>query len=97
FVAVDYALPELGPALRGRALWAAGVRTLQKLAERGLWAHGCADSLGEEEVRRLLSSRALALMLSPGSEELHLLSHTQSGGIPCYERRLLERAHWPQG
>ena len=31
-------------------IWTAGVQSLFSLAERGLWVHGCADALGEEEV-----------------------------------------------
>lgn len=34
-------------------LWTAGVKSWQALAERGLWVHGCADQLGEEEDPRL--------------------------------------------
>ena len=33
----------------GRTLWAAGVQTLFNLAKRGIWVHGCADGLGEQE------------------------------------------------
>jgi hydroxymethylbilane synthase len=30
-------------------VWAAGIRTWQKLAEAGVWVHGCSDGLGDEE------------------------------------------------
>lgn len=30
-------------------LWTAGVKTWEKLAQKGLWVHGCSDSLGEQE------------------------------------------------
>lgn len=33
----------------GRFIWAAGDRTWQRLAARGVWVHGCADGLGDEE------------------------------------------------
>jgi hydroxymethylbilane synthase len=30
-------------------VWAAGSRTWRRLAARGVWVHGCADGLGEDE------------------------------------------------
>ncbi len=32
-----------------KVIWAAGIRTLFSLAQRGLWVHGCSDGLGEQE------------------------------------------------
>src|SRR5262249_10162999 len=32
-----------------RFVWAAGGRTWRKLANRGIWVHGCADGLGDGE------------------------------------------------
>lgn len=47
FVARAEACPEdLNP--RG-IIWTAGVKTWEKLAQRGLWVHGCSDGLGEQE------------------------------------------------
>lgn len=34
-------------------VWTAGTKTWKKLAERGIWVHGCAESLGEHEDPRL--------------------------------------------
>ncbi|MBN8549633.1 MAG: hypothetical protein J0M12_09990 [Deltaproteobacteria bacterium] len=39
-------LPQ-GVDLHNRFIWTAGVTTWRKLAERGVWVHGCADGLGE--------------------------------------------------
>ena len=36
-----------------RILWAAGVKTWNKLAKRGLWIEGCSDGLGEQESLRI--------------------------------------------
>ncbi len=36
-----------------RILWAAGVKTWNKLAKRGLWIEGCSDGLGEQERLRI--------------------------------------------
>ncbi len=30
-------------------IWTAGVKTWEKLTQKGLWVHGCSDSLGEQE------------------------------------------------
>ena len=30
-------------------VWAAGLKTWQNLAQKGIWVHGCAESLGEKE------------------------------------------------
>lgn len=49
WVARAEALPEewrFGP---DRLVWAAGSRTRQRLASRGVWMHGSADGLGDEE------------------------------------------------
>jgi len=32
-----------------QVVWAAGVRTWEKLAAQGVWVHGCAEGLGDEE------------------------------------------------
>lgn len=34
-------------------VWTAGVKTWEKLAQRGYWVHGCSDSLGEQEETQL--------------------------------------------
>ncbi len=49
WVARAEALPSnwsLGP---DRLVYVAGTRTWQRLAERGIWVHGCADGLGDAE------------------------------------------------
>jgi hydroxymethylbilane synthase len=33
----------------GAIVWAAGSQTWRRLARRGIWVHGCADGLGDEE------------------------------------------------
>ncbi|NUN07121.1 MAG: hydroxymethylbilane synthase [Bdellovibrio sp.] len=34
-------------------IWAAGLKTWQSLAQKGIWVHGCAESLGEDEDPRI--------------------------------------------
>lgn len=42
-------------------IWAAGLKTWQSLAQKGIWVHGCAEGLGEEEAARIevLAGRSL--------------------------------------
>ncbi len=48
FVSRNEAWPEIWDS-RKSVLWAAGVKTMKKLAKRGIWVHGCADGLGENQ------------------------------------------------
>jgi hydroxymethylbilane synthase len=34
-------------------VWASGVQTWKRLARRGIWVHGCAESLGEQEPQNI--------------------------------------------
>lgn len=34
-------------------IWAAGIKTWKNLAQKGIWVHGCAESLGEQEEARI--------------------------------------------
>jgi len=43
-------------------VWASGTRTWKKMAKAGYWCHGCADALGEGEVKSLRESDLLTLM-----------------------------------
>jgi hydroxymethylbilane synthase len=36
-----------------KAIWASGVQTWKRLARRGVWVNGCAESLGEQEPTRV--------------------------------------------
>jgi hydroxymethylbilane synthase len=49
WVARAEALPEAWAVPPERIVWAAGQRTWEKLARRGIWVHGSADGLGDEE------------------------------------------------
>jgi hydroxymethylbilane synthase len=55
FVARADAWLESWPARfgEGHYVWAAGLKTWQNLARKGIWVHGCTDSLGEQEVPSL--------------------------------------------
>jgi hydroxymethylbilane synthase len=49
WIARAEALPADWDVAPGRLVWAAGQRTWERLASRGIWVHGCADGLGDNE------------------------------------------------
>ncbi len=49
------AVPKEWKIEKDRLVWASGVETWKKLARRGLWVNGCAESLGEQELPRIES------------------------------------------
>jgi hydroxymethylbilane synthase len=60
WVARADALPPAWPIGEDQLVWAAGGRTWDRLASRGVWVNGCADGLGDQEapnVDRLVGRR----------------------------------------
>jgi hydroxymethylbilane synthase len=49
WVAKADALPNDWHVNPEQIVWASGTKTWQRLAQRGVWVNGCADSLGEHE------------------------------------------------
>jgi hydroxymethylbilane synthase len=49
WVAKADALPNDWQVAAGQVVWASGAQTWQRLAQRGVWVNGCAESLGEHE------------------------------------------------
>ena len=49
WVAKGDALPNDWRVKPGQIVWASGAQTWQRLAQRGVWVNGCAESLGEHE------------------------------------------------
>ena len=49
WVAKGDALPNDWRVEPGQIVWASGAQTWQRLAQRGVWVNGCAESLGEHE------------------------------------------------
>jgi hydroxymethylbilane synthase len=49
WVAKGDALPNDWQIEPGQIVWASGAQTWQRLAQRGVWVNGCAESLGEHE------------------------------------------------
>ncbi len=62
WVARAEALPDDWPLGPDRFIWAAGSTTWRRLAQRGVWVHGCSDGLGDIEPPSidLLAGRQLA-------------------------------------
>ena len=46
-------MPPKAAVARTQLVWASGLRTWERLAERGVWVNGCAEGLGEHESPRI--------------------------------------------
>jgi hydroxymethylbilane synthase len=53
WIAKADALPDDWCPALGQIVWASGVRTWKRLAQRGVWVNGSADSLGEQEPQNI--------------------------------------------
>jgi len=53
WIAKADALPDDWQVPRCQIVWASGMQTWKKLAGRGVWVNGCAESLGEQESPRV--------------------------------------------
>jgi len=53
WIAKADALPDDWRVQNGQLVWASGVYSWKKLARRGVWVSGCAESLGEQESPRV--------------------------------------------
>ena len=53
WIAKADALPDDWRVDSKQLVWASGVRTWERLARRGVWVNGCAESLGEQESARI--------------------------------------------
>jgi hydroxymethylbilane synthase len=53
WIAKADALPDDWCPSAGQIVWASGVQTWKRLAQRGLWVHGSAESLGEQEPQNI--------------------------------------------
>ena len=74
------------------SLWAAGTKTMKELASKGLWVNGSADSLGDDEVKKMRAGKAIALMTDTKAD-LCVLSNDQATStlgkvVACYVREL---------
>ena len=81
-------------ANQANSLYAAGTKTMKELAKLGYWVNGSADSNGDEEIKLIRSSQALALMVNHNSP-LYILSNDQAQTTiekailkSCYTRKI---------
>jgi hydroxymethylbilane synthase len=72
WIARAEALPAEWEISPSRLIWTAGLRTWERLASRGIWVHGCADGLGDNE-------RPDVDALADETVVWRRLSHTDSG------------------
>lgn len=74
-------------------LWVSGDKTFKTAVSKGLWVNGSADSLGEQEIEKLLKSKSLQLMISRDSLKVLTSDSAKSNigtTIPCYTKRVVE-------
>jgi hydroxymethylbilane synthase len=71
WIAKADALPDDWCPAAGQIVWVSGLQTWKKLARRGVWVHGSAESLGEHEPPKI---KTLA------SDNLNWLKLTHAGG-----------------
>ncbi len=81
-------------ACQMNSLYAAGTKTMKELAKLGHWVNATADSNGDEEIKLIRSSKALALMVNHESP-LYVLSNDQAQTTldntilkSCYTRKI---------
>ena len=53
WIAKGDALPDDWSVEADQLVWASGIQTWKRLAQRGVWVNGCAESLGEQESPRI--------------------------------------------
>ncbi len=77
------------------SLWAAGVKSMKDLAAKGHWVNASADSLGDDELKKLRSGKAISLMVDTKAELAVLTNDlgtsTLGKVVSCYTRRLEEK------
>ncbi len=88
FVTSSHCIDKFIKIYQSGSIWAAGAKTMQKLAQRGFWVNGCTDSLGDFQLKNFKESKFLSLMLSKLDWKT-LTSKTGSSSvgevIPAYE------------
>ena len=87
------ALPDDAAVRPTQLIWASGLKTWERLARRGIWVNGCAESLGEHEQPRIE-------VLAGAKPRWVKLSHDQApaeNGMPMLATyRLIENESVPQ-
>ena len=91
FVTSSHVFKTLDQMPKPKSIWAAGTKTWEKLASKGHWVNGCADSLGEKQLRNFANSALLKLMRQKSFEWLVLSgeeAHSELGPVvETYKRQ----------
>jgi len=101
FVSRNDAVPGSWQIQEGQCVWAAGVRTWKKLAQRGIWVNGCSDGLGENlpEVEALLNRlprwTKLTHLASENASVFLSLATYRLVPLPVSRVPLAEAYFWP--
>ncbi|TDJ08512.1 MAG: hydroxymethylbilane synthase [Deltaproteobacteria bacterium] len=93
YVTTSHALTAFAEIFDGGTVWAAGNGTMKKLAEKGYWVQGCADSLGDTAINQLKNSKAIQMMLKdlPWKVLTNVEGSSTVGEvIPSYTRKIVE-------
>jgi hydroxymethylbilane synthase len=53
WIAKADALPDTASISDSQIVWTSGLKTWERLAQRGVWVNGCAEGLGEQETPRI--------------------------------------------
>ena len=74
--------------LKSSLVFSAGSRTWKEMARKGIWVHGSADALGEEELQSLKDSAFLALVTKNEiKNNWQVLTHKNGDSTGWYSER----------
>jgi hydroxymethylbilane synthase len=97
FVTSRYAIPTLlaSYSIGPEGVWAAGVKTAQKLCDEGIWINGTSDSLGTKDLWDLQKSQVLKILSPSIDKNWTVLSHEEATSdlgdvVGCYSREVLD-------
>jgi hydroxymethylbilane synthase len=92
YVTSPHCLDKFKKIFDGGTIWAAGAKTMQRLAKEGYWVNGCADSMGDSQLIELKKSKLLSLMMQDLKwKTLTSATGTSSVGevVPSYEHVII--------
>lgn len=98
FISSDYAFNSLinfsNPTPK-RLVFSAGATTWKKAASKGIWIHASADSLGEENIKKVLNSHFIKLISEGSANKVSVLTNKKSKSllgeiVEVYEKEYLK-------
>lgn len=85
------ALPESWRVTPDTLVWTPGARSWRKLAARGVWVHGCADGLGDDEAPAVETLAGHHIEWRRLTHSAAAEAGTSSDDVPTYD----VTTHWP--